>query len=75
MIRDGVQIVFIRWDLRARVVQRDGDGFASDAWGEGSGHVICQVESLEREVDECLELVGEVALGGEPLEVDEQYGW
>jgi len=38
-------------------------------------HVICEIEALHREVDQCLDLVRERTLDGEPFKVDEEDGW
>ena len=74
VVRHTVQIVSIWRELAPRVVRRELRA-ARCARRERRGHVVGEVEAAERELDERLDLVREEALGGEPLEVDQQHGW
>lgn len=42
---------------------------------KGGRHVICEIEGLHREVDQCLDLVRERTFDREPFKVDEEDGW
>lgn len=75
MVRHCVQVVAVRGYLRTGIVERVRlRARAVDAGWEGRGHVVGQVQALDREVDVLLNLVRERALEREALQVDEQHG-
>lgn len=74
VICNSIQIINKRRDLRPRIIrpsripiQRRRAKPRIEAW-----HVTRQIESLEREINECFDLVGKWAFEGEPFKVDEE---
>lgn len=76
MIRNSIQIIFIRRSLLPRIIICILHRRLStiNTGRERRGHVVRQLEALEREIDVLVDLVGEGALEGEALELDEQDG-
>lgn len=75
VVRHRVQVVAVRGYLRTGIVGRVRlRARAVDAGWEGRGHIVGQVQALDREVDVLLDLVRERALEREALQVDEQHG-
>ena len=72
VVRHTVQIVSIWRELAPRVVRRELRA-ARRARRERRGHVVGKVETAQRELNEGLNLVREKALGGEALQMDEEY--
>ena len=72
VVRHTVQIVSIWRELAPRVVRRELRATRC-ARRERRGHVVGKVETAQRELNEGLNLVREKALGGEALQMDEEY--
>jgi hypothetical protein len=76
MVRHRVQVVAVRGYLRSGIIGRVRlRACAIDAGWERRGHIVCQVQALQREINVLLDLVRERALEREAFQVDEQHGW
>lgn len=80
VVRDAVQIVPVRRQLHARVIDRTTrrswflDTLAQ-VWWEWGRHVVGEIEAFKREIDDRFNLVCEMSFDREALEVDQQDGW
>lgn len=73
MVRNSIQIVFIRRSLLSRIIicilyRRLS---TINAGRQRRGHVVRQLEAFQREIDVLVDLVGERTLEGEALELYE----
>ena len=76
VVSDGIEVVSVWRNLEPRIVHAHRLGLtAIDARWEGWWHVVRQIQTLEREVDILLDLVGKGALEREPFEMDEEDRW
>jgi len=73
VVRYTKQIVSVGWYLRIGgrfVVKR-----VTRTRRKGRRHVICEIEALHWEVDQCLDLVRERSFDRKPFKVDEEDRW